>query len=255
MTDPVRPATARPRRWPAGAKGALAAALITAVAASVAAVAAASEAGPAERSVGSDSAQQRPGGSATAEQQSADPAPTRSSSRSDRPAGSETSAAVARPSWVSIPAIGVRTSLERLGYGKDGELQAPRDPERAGWFAAGTRPGAAGPAVVAGHVDSRDGPAVFWRLRELRPGDVVRVGRADGTVARFVVHAVERHRKDRFPTEAVYGPTPDVELRLITCSGPYDVGSGYRENLVVYALAKGGAADGWASAGDLSPAD
>jgi len=252
VTGPVRHATAWHRRRHAAWAGALAAALI---AASVAAVAAASEPGPAERSVSSDAAHQRPGGGATAEQRSADPAPTRSSSRGDRPAGPETSAAVARPAWVSIPAIGVRTSLERLGYGRDGELQPPRNPDRAGWFAAGTRPGAAGPAVVAGHVDSRDGPAVFWRLRELRPGDVVRVGRADGTVARFVVHAVERHRQDRFPTEDVYGPTPDVELRLITCTGPYDVGSGYRENLVVYALAKGGAADGWASAGDLSPAD
>lgn len=254
MTDRVPHATARRRRWPAAGTGALAAALIAAVAASVAAVAAASETRPVERSIGSDSAQQRPGTDARAQQRSADPAPTRSS-RSDRPAGSETSAAVARPTWVSIPAIGVRTSLERLGYGKDGELEAPRNPERAGWFAAGTRPGAAGPAVVAGHVDSRDGPAVFWRLRELGPGDVVRVGRSNGTVARFVVHAVERHRQDRFPTEAVYGPTPDVELRLITCTGPYDVGSGYRENLVVYALAKGGAAKGWANPGDLSPAD
>jgi sortase (surface protein transpeptidase) len=90
--------------------------------------------------------------------------------------------------------------------------------------------------VIAGHVDSRSGPAVFYRLRELRPGDQVRVERADGTGLRFVVDTRRRFPKAGFPTEAVFGPTPEAALRLVTCAGPFDRARGsYRDNLVVFA--------------------
>lgn len=137
---------------------------------------------------------------------------------------------------VEIPAIGVGTALEPLDLLADGTLAAPRDFDVAGWFAAGPQPGQPGPAVVAGHVDSRDGPAVFYRLDEVAPGDEILVGREDGTDVRFRVTAVETYPKDEFPTDAVYGPVPGPELRLITCDGPFDRASRqYADNLVVYA--------------------
>jgi sortase (surface protein transpeptidase) len=140
--------------------------------------------------------------------------------------------------YVEIPAIGVRSDLEALDLGEDGALRAPTDYDVAGWFAAGTAPGSAGPAVIAGHVDSTDGPAVFYRLDELGAGDEVLVGREDGQVVRFVVTDVQRHPKDAFPADAVYGPVPGAELRLVTCDGVFDRAAGsYHDNLVVFAVA------------------
>jgi sortase (surface protein transpeptidase) len=123
-------------------------------------------------------------------------------------------------------------------------MAVPVDFGRAGWFAGGAAPGEVGPAVIAGHVDSRTGPAVFYRLRELRPGQVVLVERADGTRLRFVVDTARSFPKARFPTGAVFGPTPAAELRLVTCAGTFDRARGsYRDNLVVFARLAVGAAD------------
>ncbi len=144
----------------------------------------------------------------------------------------------APPLYVEIPAIGVRSDLEALGMGEDGTLQVPTTYETAGWFAAGTQPGQPGPAVIAGHVDSTAGPAVFYQLDQLVAGDVILVGREDGVVVHFVVTDVQRHPKDAFPADAVYGPVPRAELRLITCDGAFDRSAGsYRDNLVVFAIA------------------
>ena len=147
-------------------------------------------------------------------------------------------AAVVRPLSVSIPAIGVRSSLIPLRLiAGSGELAAPADFGQAGWYAAGPTPGEPGPAVIAGHVDSRDGPAVFFRLRELHIGDVVEVTRSDGVTARFAVTGVERYPKSAFPTQRVHGPTPDRALRLITCGGSFDYAKrSYRDNIVAYAV-------------------
>jgi len=94
--------------------------------------------------------------------------------------------------------------------------------------------------VIAGHVDSHKGPAVFFRLAELADGDEVFVDRADGTTARFPVTSVDRYPKDRFPTEQVYGPTTRAELRLITCGGEFDADArSYRDNVVVSAALTG----------------
>jgi sortase (surface protein transpeptidase) len=138
-----------------------------------------------------------------------------------------------------IPAIGVReSSLVLLTLQPSGELQVPADFDRVGWFAGGPVPGSPGPAVLAGHVDSRSGPAVFYRLKELRSGDEVTVWRSDGLVVRFTVDSVHRYPKNAFPTDTVYGPTPGVALRLITCGGSFDAARrSYRDNIVVYASA------------------
>ncbi|MCO5997303.1 class F sortase [Actinoallomurus rhizosphaericola] len=145
-------------------------------------------------------------------------------------------AAYADPAVLRIPAIGVRTGLERLATDPHGRLLPPRDPARAGWFGDGVRPGDTGPAVVAGHVDSRTGPAVFTRLATLRPGGRILVTDATGRVAMFTVDRVRSFPKTAFPTEEVYGATPDPQLRLITCGGAFDPVSGhYRRDVVVYA--------------------
>jgi hypothetical protein len=140
------------------------------------------------------------------------------------------------PVRLTIPAIGVATPLVRLGRERDGGMQVPVDFGRAGWFAEGPVPGQVGPAVIAGHVDSRTGPAVFFRLRELRPGDTVQVELADGARLKFVVEQARRFPKATFPTAEVFGPAPWAALRLVTCGGDFDRARGsYRDNLVVFA--------------------
>ena len=144
------------------------------------------------------------------------------------------------PVRLVIPAIGVTTPLVRLGLEPGGEMAVPSEYGRAGWFAEGPAPGQVGPAVIAGHVDSRSGPAVFYRLRDLRPGDQVRVVRADGSRLRFVVEGARSYPKHGFPTDAVFGPVPAAALRLITCAGDFDRARGsYRDNLVVFARLAG----------------
>jgi sortase (surface protein transpeptidase) len=142
-----------------------------------------------------------------------------------------------RPVALSIPSIGVRSrSIVGLGLAKDGSIEVPRDPASPGWFTPGPSPGQFGPAVIAGHVDGRDGPAVFYRLGELRRGDRVKVTREDGSTASFVVDRVKEYDKDRFPTRSVYGNTTDrAEIRLITCSGEFDEKDGYQSNTVAFA--------------------
>ncbi|MDT7554056.1 MAG: hypothetical protein QOI16_2592 [Pseudonocardiales bacterium] len=147
-------------------------------------------------------------------------------------------AAPISPVAVSIPALGVTSPLEDLVADPvTRELAAPTDPSRAGWYSAGVVPGDQGPAVIGGHVDSRRGPGVFFRLRTLRPGDPIEVTRSDGRTVRFSVIAVDRYPKDAFPTDAVYGPTSGPELRLVTCGGVFDRSvRSYQDNIVVDAV-------------------
>ncbi len=142
----------------------------------------------------------------------------------------------APPVLLTVAAIGVRTTLQPLGLLPDGSLQSPTEWQQAGWYADGVRPGDRGPAVIAGHVDSVSGPAVFYRLRDLRPGADVVVQEQDGRVLHFTVDRTDEYPKAQFPTQAVYGPTGDAELRLITCTGDFDRRAhSYVDNLVVSA--------------------
>ena len=143
---------------------------------------------------------------------------------------------VASPVSLTIPLIGVQTKLVTLGLTTTGELQVPSSTSVAGWYTGSPRPGTIGPAIIVGHIDSLTGPGVFYRLSELAAGDKVYVKRADGTLVEFRVTSVQTYLKDRFPTEKVYGPVPDPELRLITCGGAFDAATGhYLSNIVVYA--------------------
>jgi sortase (surface protein transpeptidase) len=140
------------------------------------------------------------------------------------------------PVWLSIPAIGVRTRLARLGLNPDGTPQVPASFSVAGWYELGPTPGQPGSAVILGHVDSTQGPGVFYRIGQLAPGSVVEVSLADGTTAEFRVYAVREFPKSSFPTSLVYGPTNRPELRLVTCGGAFDSSTGhYVDNVVAFA--------------------
>lgn len=141
---------------------------------------------------------------------------------------------VAVPVRLRVPAIGVDTRVIRLALDRKGKLIAPKRYDVAGWNVAGPEPGERGAAVVAGHVDSKTGPAVFYRLRALKPGNKIHVHRADGTRATFTVYRLARYSKARVPNAVVYGATRGPELRLITCGGTFD-GRSYRDNVVVFA--------------------
>lgn len=144
--------------------------------------------------------------------------------------------AASDPVGLDIPAIGVRAnSLVALGLAKDGSIEVPTDFAQPGWYNLGPTPGEFGPAVIAGHVDSKAGPAVFYRLGELKAGQRVTVTRKDGSVATFAIDRVARYAKADFPTTLVYGPTTRAEIRLVTCGGAFDATTGhYVDNIVAF---------------------
>jgi LPXTG-site transpeptidase (sortase) family protein len=140
------------------------------------------------------------------------------------------------PTWVSIPAIGVDAPLMNVGLDPDGWVEAPPQEIQnlAGWYEGAAAPGAEGTAVITGHVDNAAGPAVFYGLGVLRAGDGIEVTREDGVTVRFTVHDVAVFDKDRLPG-SVYQDTGRPELRVLTCGGSFEQGSGYQDNIVVFA--------------------
>lgn len=144
---------------------------------------------------------------------------------------------VARSAPVSlrIPAIGLTVRLSSLGLNPDGTVQVPTDFQEPGWYRLGPSPGQLGSAVILGHVDSYLGPAVFFRLRSLQPGDHVEVRLADGVITHFMVAAVAMYPKVHFPTRLVYGSHGYSGLQLVTCGGAFDSQTrSYLSNVVVY---------------------
>ena len=169
----------------------------------------------------------------------AGPAAPRSSAAGSTPRAAPTRAApvVARstPVWLSIPAIGVAVPVSELGLNADGTVQVPTDFQEPGWYRLGPSPGQVGSAVILGHVDSYQGPAIFFQLRSLQAGDQVEVSLADGVVTDFVVTAVAMYPKAQFPALEVYGPHGYSGLQLVTCGGAFDSQTGhYLSNVVVY---------------------
>lgn len=147
---------------------------------------------------------------------------------------------VSPPVALSVPAIGIESPLIELGRNTDGTVEVPSldDPDsKPGWYRNSPTPGALGPAIILGHVDSRRfGPGIFYRLQDLAAGDSIEVSRADGTVAQFVVDAVESVQKSNFPTLQVYGNLDHSGLRLITCGGEFDpAAQSYESNIIVFA--------------------
>jgi sortase (surface protein transpeptidase) len=134
---------------------------------------------------------------------------------------------------VAIPAIGLSARIVPVGLTVGGHMDLP-SPSVAGWYRWGTTPGAAGPSVLVGHVDSIHGPAVFYRLSAARTGEKVRVTRADGSATTFTITKVTVVSKTHFPSRAVFGPTRQAAIRLITCAGPFAAGTGYADSLIIW---------------------
>ena len=142
----------------------------------------------------------------------------------------------ANPVSIRIPSIEVEAPIIGLGLRDDGAIEIPAKTDETGWWRGGPEPGEPGPSVILGHVDSRVGPAVFYRLRELKAGDEVYIDREDGTTVTYIVESSESHGKDTFPTDAVYGATEQPTLRLVTCGGDFDFNErSYLDNLIVFA--------------------
>jgi hypothetical protein len=153
------------------------------------------------------------------------------------PPAAEAASVLARPAPVGlrIPAIDVAVSLSELGLNPDGTVQVPTNYQEPGWYRLGPTPGQVGSAVILGHVDSRQGPAIFYRLESLQAGDQVEVSLADGAVAKFVVDRVATYPKEQFPSRSVYGSDGGSALQLVTCGGEFDRSTrSYLSNVVAY---------------------
>jgi sortase (surface protein transpeptidase) len=139
------------------------------------------------------------------------------------------------PVALRIPAIGVAVSLSTLGLNPDQTVEVPTDFAQPGWFRLGPTPGQPGAAVILGHVDSYQGPAVFYRLGALQTGDQVEVVLAGGAVAHFAVTTVATYPKDQFPAQQVYATHGSSALQLVTCGGQFDTRTrSYLANVVAY---------------------
>jgi hypothetical protein len=174
--------------------------------------------------------------------------PTTSLPRTDRPgstpAASTTTTAPAKvqqfalrstPVQLRVPAIALDVSLSTLGLNLNGTVQVPTDIQQPGWYRLGPSPGQDGSAVILGHVDSYQGPAVFFKLRLLVAGDLVDVSLADGVTAQFEVTSVDQYLKTSFPDQLVYAGHGQSALQLVTCGGTFDAQTGhYLSNIVVY---------------------
>lgn len=145
----------------------------------------------------------------------------------------------ARPSppvQVSIPGLGVDAPVAPTDQ-IDGALQIPPADE-AGWYSEGPRPGEPGRAVIVGHLDTVDGPAVFAALPQIRRGMAIDVEGGDGTSHHFETVGVASVAKTSFPAQSVYAPSRRPTLALITCSGRFDEATGhYENNLIIFARA------------------
>ncbi|MEV4436949.1 class F sortase [Streptomyces sp. NPDC049555] len=154
-----------------------------------------------------------------------------------RPASDVAALAASKPVRVRVPAAGVDASpILDLGLTDDGTVEVPSvaQADRIGWYDKGVTPGETGPAVLIGHYDTAEGPAVLKDVARIKAGDPVVVTRADGSTATFTVRELQQVDKKNFPTQKVYGNTTRPELRIITCGG--DLRDGHRpDNIVIYA--------------------
>lgn len=142
---------------------------------------------------------------------------------------------VMAPVRLVIRKLGVDTVIESLGILPDGTMEAPRSWNEAGWFSLGYRPGELGNAVIAGHLDSDTGRALFWDLNKLQPADVVSIYHEDGSFVDFSVTAQQSYRADSAPLGAIFGPASRADLNLITCDGTFNrEQKAYDSRLVVY---------------------
>jgi LPXTG-site transpeptidase (sortase) family protein len=144
-------------------------------------------------------------------------------------------ATASEPTHIHIPRLHLDAPIQATGQKSDGTLEVPKATDTVGWYKNSPTPGELGPAVIAGHVDSTSGPAVFWRLGELQVGDTFEINRADGSLITFKVDAIKQYSQDNLPADEVYGDIDYAGIRLITCSGTFNRQTHhYTDNTVVY---------------------
>ncbi|MFE9461112.1 class F sortase [Streptomyces californicus] len=176
------------------------------------------------------------GASATAPAEGGDARPGSTASAGSAGTAGRDTASRSIPVEVSIPSIGVRSTLMKLGLNADGTVEVPPADKgmTVGWYRGGSVPGAPGPAVLIGHNDTRFGRAVFHDLKTVREGAEVLVRNEAGKTLRYTVTGKEAVSKKAFPTQKVYGPSKESTLRLITCDGEFDAEGHTVDNLIVY---------------------
>uniref|UniRef100_UPI00157D2C87 class F sortase n=1 Tax=Micromonospora maritima TaxID=986711 RepID=UPI00157D2C87 len=167
---------------------------------------------------------------------------TDASAGSSQPAPASAPAPVRKPASLpvrlAVPAIKVTAPVTPVGQARDGSVDVPplTEHNQTGWYDRGAVPGEPGRAIIVGHVDTKSGPAVFYRLHSLKPGARIQVTRSDRTVVTFKVDSVEYFDKANLPAARVYGDSGPSELRLITCGGEWVGGrTGYEDNVIVFA--------------------
>ncbi|MFE9636878.1 class F sortase [Streptomyces sp. NPDC006463] len=154
----------------------------------------------------------------------------------------EPALARSEPQKITIPSLGLSSSLETLRQNADGTMQTPKDPALAGWYEPGPTPGSQGPAVIAGHVTWNGASAVFEKLKTMKAGDTIKVTRQDSKTVTFTVDRVAEYPKAEFPTLEVYKNLDHAGLRLVTCGGDFDPKKHYYDsNVVVFARMTGAA--------------
>ncbi|MGD6781724.1 class F sortase [Sutcliffiella horikoshii] len=143
------------------------------------------------------------------------------------------------PHRIEIPSIGVDALVEQVGVIENGQMGVPESFETVGWYNEGPMPGERGNSVISGHVDSRNGPAVFFELKNLEAGDEIIVSNADGESLTYVVDRIETYPEDESPVEAIFDYSFQSNLNLITCTGTFNRESrNYSDRLVVYSSLK-----------------
>ncbi|OEV04170.1 sortase domain-bontaining protein [Streptomyces oceani] len=167
-------------------------------------------------------------------------APARPSNPSvgERPRGERGTLTQSPPTRVEIPAIGLGTDVKRVALNTAGAIAMPSDADHTGWYTGSPSPGSQGNSILVGHLDSRSGPAAFYGLGAVEEGDRITIDRADGRTATYVVDSMTIWPKDDFPSQRVYGPTPEPRLTLLTCADWDDGNETYRSNLIVNAHLK-----------------
>ena len=140
------------------------------------------------------------------------------------------------PIQLKIPDIAIDINLITVGKNPDNTLEVPKDAQVPAWYRLSPTPGELGPSIIVGHVDSPRGPAIFWKLNQLKTDQIIEVTRSDNSSARFRVTEVKQFEQNAFPTEEVYGTIRHAGLRLITCGGVFNrTTQSYSHNTVVFA--------------------
>jgi Sortase domain len=136
------------------------------------------------------------------------------------------------PILLVVPAANISVALDHLRINPQGHIDVSSDTESAGWWRKKQK---RSPLVIAGHLDSKTGPAVFYHVQDLRFGDQIFLSFDDGSNASYTVRQVERVDKDKFPSQRIYN-SGSGEVRLVTCGGKFNRHTGhYEDNIVVYA--------------------